>query len=234
MKQLSAILVVLLASVTMMVALPMQAEAVNILCTTPPATINCTGTLTYTAGTSTTGTLSVTLTNTSTPAINTQDVLASIALNFPTFEGATLTSATLTSPLADFSGTQDGLGGGTGMDIFADALSPCCSTPFGSGHGVYVGETVTWTWSLVGTGFGVLDSADFTSSQNTLTATCNTNPTPQGAWGCVHFQNTPTAAGSEKVRLAAQGQAIPEPGTLLLLGAGLVSAGLLGRKRASK
>jgi PEP-CTERM motif len=213
MRQLSAILVVLLASVTMMVALPIQAEAVTIFCTTPPATINCTGTLTYTAGTSTTGTLSVTLTNTSTPAINTQDVLASIALNFPTFEGATLTSATLTSP---------------------DALSPCCSSPFGSGHGVYVGETVTWTWALVGTGFGVLDSLDFTSAQNTLSATCNTGAGVQAAWGCVHFQNTPTAAASEKVRLAAVGQAIPEPGTLLLLGAGLVSAGLLGRKRASK
>lgn len=95
-------------------------------------------------------------------------------------------------------------------------------TYFGDGGPVL--QTTTLYISLPGTSLSVANFADGT------TATQSVGGEKGGFTVATHIQSTATPAGSEFVG-GNPGPPIPEPGTLLLLGAGLCILGLLRRRR---
>ena len=200
------------------VAMAARADAIPIQCTNPPSDIDCAGTLDWNSGNNA---LTVTLTNTGTIG----DIVA-IALNFPgsgTVTGANYSVSYSGAP-ANFTEGLNGM-----QDFEFGATSPQ--------DGLDPGETGTFIFAFNDLAFAGLTSASFVAPENRVPGDCNTsNNGKQEAWGCAHITRLPDTinGGSVFVRLAAQGETVPEPGTLLLLGAGLLTLGLLGRRALRK
>ena len=91
----------------------------------------------------------------------------------------------------------------------------------GSGNpneGIGAGSMESFTFALIGNGLNSLDENSFVSA-------LSSNPRGGGAqFFAVRFRVITIGAGSDKVP-ATPGTPIPEPGTLLLIGTGLVGLG---------
>jgi hypothetical protein len=86
-------------------------------------------------------------------------------------------------------------------------------------------DSITWDLTYGGPlPLGVVFNADSFNFFN-----IDSNPEKSGFYFLAHFQGIPTGQGSGKLGDKVNG--VPEPSTLLLLGAGLVGFGILGRRK---
>jgi hypothetical protein len=101
----------------------------------------------------------------------------------------------------------------------------------GTANGVSQPDFLTVIFHLIGANLDTLVASDFTGEAN-KTGTCGDEGL---AWGCLHVQNLESQqGGSLKIPLQAGSTSVPEPGTLVLLGAGLVGLGAISRRKLGK
>ena len=189
---------------------------------------NFTGSLTYTVTSPTAATLMVNLTNT-TPAGG--GFITAFAFNNPgnTISNVTLGLSTISpgSPTFNFATLLGGSGFNNGVSAppFGDfdiGLTTNGNWLAGGNEnkGIPVTQTGIFGFSLFGSNLTTLDEASFVSE-------LSNNPGGGGAqFFAVRFRGITIGAGSDKVPAAGGPETpIPEPGTLLLIGSGLVGLG---------
>jgi hypothetical protein len=179
-----------------------------------------TGTFEYSAASDTSGTVTVTL-NDTTPA-SVGGFLTAFVFNIP--DSADVTGATLTSTLGTFSSLlgpttfSDNVNGAP-FGLFDIGATTDPNAPFtfeGGGapnRGIPVGGSATFTFTLTGSGLSGLTSASFLSTLS--------NADTHGGEGAEDFV--------ARFRGLTDGGSVPEPGTLMLIGAGVAS--LVARRR---
>lgn len=185
-----------------------------------------TGDFQYTSASNTSASILLSLTNTS-PAGN-GGYITGVALNNPgnLISGVSFSSSLVTSNFNLIGGSSfnNSIDGNPFGDFDIGAASTNTWKDGGSPTGgIPIGSTELFTFSLTGTGLAGLTTQSFIDELSF------NSPSGQANWLSVRLRGFDDD-GSDKV----PGTPIPEPGTLMLLGSGLMGVAAYGRKRFKK
>jgi len=213
------------------IAMPVTTDAMSIHCVPAKSAENlgdCTGTLVYNSAA--THELTITLNNTT----GVESFITGLSFNNPAgaISALVLASATINGSVnANWEFTFDDDTNPYGTFDYKTAITktpPKNGVPDGK-QGVFVYDVTANFGAMTDAQIEAAFKQEFSAGpQGDLSKTAN-------VWGLVRFQGIAPNDGSDKTPLAADPtQQVPAPGALVMLGSGMVTLGLLGRKLRSR